>query len=763
MFGRTLEQVLSAIFEFARAKRHRFVTLEHLLLALLDNPEARALLEACGANIERLRTSLDIYIEENTAHMLPAEKQDIQPNLDFQIVMQHAIEEVKRAGGDTVTGVNVLLAIFSERDSQSVYFLSQENVTHASALSYSLGGMSKAVGSTSRDINPFQDLADGADLSPPPLVQQEENITDLYTTNLNEKAALGKIDPLIGRSEELSRAMQVLSRRNKNNPLFVGEAGVGKTAVAEGIAQLIVDKKVPDSMLGCTVYSLDLGVLLAGTKYRGDFEKRFKAILKALNKQTGAIVFIDEIHNLIGAGSATGGTLDASNLIKPLLSSGELRCMGATTYEEYRKYFVKDAALSRRFQKIDISEPTQEETTQILHGIKGRYELYHHIRYSDESINRAAELSARYLPDRHMPDKAIDLLDEAGACQHIYSEKKRVKEITRKEIDEVFSGIARIPINDLQQSDKNMLCALSLKLKKLIFGQDHAVEKICNSIKLSRSGLARPDKPVGSFLLIGPTGVGKTALMHSLSEELNIEFLRFDMSEYMEKHSVSKLIGAPPGYVGFDEGGMLSEAVRKHPHAVLLLDEIEKAHSDIYNILLQVMDYGHLTDSNGMTIDFRHVIIAMTSNVGSDCMEKNTIGFSGGDEVHGVEEAVKRVFSPEFRNRLDDIVQFDYLGEKVIMKVVDKFIKELRQQMKAKEMKLTISSAAKKILAALGYDKKMGARPMSRVIQEKIRLPIAELLLDEDDESNIQQVNVGVNKGELVITVQKKNELMAVD
>jgi len=772
MFSRSLEQNLSAVFENARAKRHRFVTLEHLLLALLDNAEARQLLEACGADIERLRTGLAIYIEENTIYLLPNEMVDIRPNLMFQLVMQHAIEEVKRSACEEVTGVHVLLAIFKEGESQAVYFLNQEKITYEDAMREHAGSKQDSSAGSSQDEE-FQNLQsmqgfgglhgpkedeDFVQMAPAP---QEENIVDLYTTNLNKKAECGMIDPLIGRSHELNRALQILCRRNKNNPLFVGEAGVGKTAVAEGVAQLIVDGKVPDAMKNCTVYSLDMGALLAGTKYRGDFEKRFKSILKALNKNTGAIIFIDEIHNLIGAGSATGGTLDASNLIKPLLSSGDLRCMGATTYEEFRKHFQKDGALSRRFQKVDIPEPTEQETANILRGIKGRYQAYHNLDYTDDALKRAAELSARYLPDRHMPDMAIDLIDEAGASQHTLPEKKRSEVITRELIDKTFAKMARIPIQDLQDSDKDKIANMNKHLNKLIFGQDHAIDKICDAIQLSRIGLGQKDKPIGSFLLVGPTGVGKTALMKAVSEEMGVEFLRFDMSEYMEKHSVSRLIGAPPGYVGYDEGGMLSEAVRKHPHCVLLLDEIEKAHSDIYNILLQVMDYGHLTDSNGQEIDFRHVVIAMTSNVGADMLETKAIGFVGEEKTDGVKDAVKRKFTPEFRNRLDDVVLFNYLEEKVIVKVVDKFMGELKKQLRDKKIKLTISAPAKKHLAKLGYDRYMGARPMARTIQEQVRLPIARVLLEQNNDQSVSEVKVGLQSGELTIDIVSKNEVIS--
>jgi ATP-dependent Clp protease ATP-binding subunit ClpA len=766
MFSRSLEQSLNKIFTSAREKRHEFITLEHLLMALTENPEAQELLMACGADIPRLRSGLSIFIDETTPHIPLSIHREIQPTLSFQRVIHHAIQEAQRAGFSEVNGVNVLLAIFTEPESQAVYFLSQENVTRADALSYSLHG--KIVYRDEREFEKRQKPLGGQRDFIDPLEMQnntqgqgdEDSITDTYATNMNEKARKGEIDPLIGREHEIQRALQVLCRRTKNNPLFVGEAGVGKTALAGGVAQLIVDGKVPGPLADCTVYSLDLGVLLAGTKYRGDFEKRFKAILKTLNKKSGAIIFIDEIHNLIGAGSATGGTLDASNLIKPLLSAGDLRCMGATTYEEYRKFFSKDQALSRRFQKIDVEEPTETQAIEILEGLKLRYEAYHHVHYTQAAIERLVQLSSRYMGDRHLPDKAIDVMDEAGATQHLKPANQRRVQITEREIDKVFSKLARIPIESLSCSDKKQLSRLSSQLSKVIYGQDNAIESLTSAVKLSRSGLGDQEKPVGSFLLVGPTGVGKTEVMRELAKHLNIEFLRFDMSEYMERHSVSKLIGSPPGYVGYDDGGMLTEAVRKHPHAVLLLDEIEKAHPDIFNILLQVMDYGHLTDSNGRTVDFRHVIIAMTSNVGVDKLEKNSIGFSSDNNEDTIEAAVNATFSPEFRNRLDKVITFDYLPESVIIKVVDKFLEKLRQQLTEKKIIFSVTPAAKKWLASRGYDKKMGARPMTRVIQEKVRLPIVESMLRDDSEKRIEEIIVTVRGDELVFEYRKQQQLI---
>ena len=765
MFSRSLEQSLNEIFTTTREKRHEFITLEHLLMALVDNPEAQELLVACGADTLRLKAGLEIFIDETTPHIPLSIHREIQPTLSFQRVVHHAIQEVQRAGLSEITGVSILLAIFTEPESQAVYFLSQENVTRADALSYSLHGkISKKndlEGFPPNLANPDQSrFVDPVDISPAQAPTEEESLADTFAINLNEKARLGEIDPLIGRDDEIRRALQVLCRRTKNNPLFVGESGVGKTAIAEGVAQMIVDNKVPGPLAHCTVYSLDLGVLLAGTKYRGDFEKRFKSILKSLDKKSGAIIFIDEIHNLIGAGSATGGTLDASNLIKPLLSSGELRCMGATTYDEYRKFFSKDQALSRRFQKIDIEEPTEKEAVEILEGLKSRYESYHHVQYTQAAIERVVQLSSRYMSDRHLPDKAIDVMDEAGAIQHLKPANTRRVQITEREVERVFAELARIPVDDLSCSAKKKLRRLPRDLNKAIFGQDHAIESLTSAIKLSRSGLSDLDKPVGSFLLVGPTGVGKTELMRELASNMNVEFLRFDMSEYMERHAVSRLIGAPPGYVGYDDGGMLTEAVRKHPHAVLLLDEIEKAHPDIYNILLQVMDYGHLTDSNGRKVDFRHVIIAMTSNVGSEDLEKTPIGFSSDDGVGSVEAAVNQVFSPEFRNRLDKVIVFNYLSEKVILKVVDKCIAKLREQLADKNIAFTVSPAAKKWLAKRGYNKKMGARPMTRVVQEELRIPIVESLLGDENEKSLSEIVVALRNDELVFEYRKQQELI---
>ncbi len=726
MFSKTLEQSLNAAFDQAREKRHEFITVEHLLLALLDNPEASTALNACGTNLERLRAGLGIFIEETTPHIPMNIERDIQPTLSFQRVLQRAIYQVQSTGQTEVTGTNVLTAIFGEQDSQAVYFLSQENVTRIDIVNYTTQGISKQQRESSNfpgDMSPPQETALPRDTS------SEENLIELYAENLNDKVRAGKVDPLIGREHELRRSVQILCRRNKNNPLFVGEAGVGKTALAEGLAQMIIEKKVPKALEYCTIYTIDLGVLLAGTKYRGDFEKRFKAVLKALSKQSGAIIFIDEIHNLVGAGSATGGTMDASNLIKPLLSSGELRCMGATTYEEYRNFFSKDHALLRRFQKIDVPEPSVEETVEILQGLKSRFESFHKTEYSDEALARAAELSARYMADRHLPDKAIDVIDEAGAYQSMQVSTKKNKSVGVREIEEVVAKIARIPIQNVSNSDKQLLKQLPRRLKKTVFGQDHAVDVISDAIKLSRSGLRDRNKPVGSFLMAGPTGVGKTEVTRQLAKELGVELIRFDMSEYMEKHAVSRLIGAPPGYVGYDQGGLLTEEVIKKPYSVVLLDEIEKAHPDMFNILLQVMDYGKLTDNNGRKADFRHVVIILTTNAGADLMERTSMGFSEQNTDEDSVGAIRQLFSPEFRNRLDAVVQFKHLEPEIIVKIVDKELKELAHQLGEQGVKLEVKSRAKNWLAKNGYDRKMGARPMARLIQERVKKPIADELL----------------------------------
>lgn len=754
MFSKSLEYTLNNAFSRAREKRHEFITVEHLLLALLDDAEAGVALSACGADIERLRAGLGIFIDETTPHIPSNTDRDIQPTLSFQRILQRAIYQAQTSSRPDITGNTVLAAIFSEAESQAVYFLSQENITRADIVNYATQGITKAAygskvrmdppASPSIEANPLQDNT------------ADENLIELYAVDLNAKARAGRIDPLIGRKKEVMRCMQVLCRRSKNNPLLVGEAGVGKTAIAEGLAAMIVDRKVPSLLRRSTVYSLDLGVLLAGTKYRGDFEKRFKAVLSALSRDTGAIVFIDEIHNLVGAGSATGGAMDAANLIKPLLSSGELRCMGATTYEEFRNFFSKDHALLRRFQKVDVKEPTVEETLGILKGLKSRFEGYHEVTYTDEALVSAVTLSSRYLSDRHLPDKAIDIVDEAGAFQRLQKGKKRKTVIDVAEVEEIIARMASIPLKTITKSDQQLLKDLPRKLKKVVFNQDCAIDALTNSIKLSRAGLRDPNKPIGSFLMTGPTGVGKTEVTRQLAESLGVDLIRFDMSEYMEAHAVSRLIGSPPGYVGFEQGGLLTESVIKSPHSVLLIDEIEKAHPDLFNILLQAMDYGQLTDNNGRKADFRHVIIVMTTNAGAVDLERNSIGFAQEKEGFAENEKIlKQVFSPEFRNRLDAIVPFNHLDQRTISKVVEKFLNELRVQLKEKGIALAVNDSAKGWLAKQGYNPSMGARPMARLIQERLKQPIAEELLFGKLMEGSSKVRVSVNDNELDVAVEE--------
>ena len=758
MFTKSLEVTLNQAFMQAREKRHEFITVEHLLFALLDNTEVGATLVACGANIDRLRAGLGIFIDETTPHIPLNAQRDIQPTLSFQRVLQRAIYQVQSTGGQEVNGNHTLVALFGESDSQAVYFLSQENISRIDVINYTTQGISKhqrdsekshylSMNSPSPDLNLTHETV------------SEEGLIESYAINLNELAMAGKLNPVIGREAELERSLQILCRRSKNNPLFVGEAGVGKTAIAEGLAQRIINGEVPNLLTYSTIYSLDLGMLLAGTKYRGDFEKRFKAVLKALSRQTGAIVFIDEIHNLVGAGSATGGTMDASNLIKPLLSSGELRCMGATTYEEYRNYFSKDHALLRRFQKIDICEPNAEQTIKIIQGLKLRFEKYHQIQYTEAGLKRAVELSERYMTDRRLPDKAIDVIDEAGAFQRLQAPNKQQKIIDVADIEAIVAKMANIPIHHLSNSDKRQLKNLPVRLKRAVFGQDKAILLLSDAIKLSRSGLRDLNKPMGSFLLTGPTGVGKTEVTRQLAKELGIGLIRFDMSEYMERHSVSRLIGAPPGYVGYDQGGLLTESVIKQPYAVLLLDEIEKAHPDMFNILLQVMDYGHLTDNNGRKADFRHVVVVMTTNLGAHRMERHNVGFHKQDPTEDTMEEIKQLFSPEFRNRLDAIVPFHYLESDTILKIVDKNVKLLRKQLMSKNIIVTITHSAKQWLAKEGYDRVMGARPMERLIEEQLKKPLAEELLFGRFSSEGGEVRIGVENGRLQIEVVAQSEI----
>jgi ATP-dependent Clp protease ATP-binding subunit ClpA len=724
MLSKDLEQTLNEAFRGARTKRHEFMTVEHLLLALLDNNDAIRVLKACGADIGGLRGDLVEFVDATTP-LIPAdeEERDTQPTLGFQRVLQRAVFHVQSSGKSEVTGANVLVAIFSEQESQAVFFLKTQSVARLDVVNYITHGISK-VSNDSDAIEPG-----AASTGEVGTEEGEANPLDSFATNLNEEAAAGHIDPLIGRIAEVERVAQILARRRKNNPLLVGESGVGKTAIVEGLAKKIVDGDVPDILKDSVVYSLDLGSLLAGTKYRGDFEKRFKGLLAELKKRDHAILFIDEVHTIIGAGAASGGVMDASNLLKPLLSSGKLRCIGSTTFHEYRGIFDKDKALSRRFQKIDVMEPSVDDAYRILKGLKSRFEEHHGLRYTDKALRVATDLSARYITDRFLPDKAIDVIDEAGAYQQLLAPSKRKKVIGVGDIETVIAKIARIPPKSVSSDDKETLQKLEKNLQMVVFGQDAAITSLATSIKLARAGLKSGDKPIGSFLLAGPTGVGKTEVTRQLARLLGLELIRFDMSEYMERHTVSRLIGAPPGYVGFDQGGLLTDAVTKHPHAVVLLDEVEKAHPEVFNLLLQVMDHGTLTDNNGRKADFRNVILVMTTNAGAETISRRTIGFTTQDHSTDGMEAISKMFSPEFRNRLDSIVQFQPLGEDVILTVVDKFLTELQGQLDEKRVTLDVDEDARLWLVEKGYDIHMGARPMARIIQEHIKKPLAEMVL----------------------------------
>ncbi|WP_293996140.1 ATP-dependent Clp protease ATP-binding subunit ClpA [Sphaerotilus sp.] len=730
MIAQELEVSLHMAFVEARQQRHEFITVEHLLLALLDNPSASEVLRACAANLDDLRKSLTQFIKENTPTVGGADEVDTQPTLGFQRVIQRAIMHVQSTGSGKkeVTGANVLVAIFGEKDSHAVYYLHQQGVTRLDVVNFIAHGIrksdppepTKAPGeSASASSEGEKDDGDSGKGSP----------LDQYTQNLNQAARDGRIDPLIGREHEVERVVQILCRRRKNNPLLVGEAGVGKTAIAEGLAWRITQGEVPDVLAESTVYSLDMGALLAGTKYRGDFEQRLKGVLKQLKDQPHAVLFIDEIHTLIGAGAASGGTLDASNLLKPALSSGQIKCIGATTFTEYRGIFEKDAALSRRFQKVDVAEPTVEQTVEILKGLKSRFEEHHGVKYDLGALQAAAELSAKYINDRHLPDKAIDVIDEVGAAQRVLPKGKAKKRITRTEVEDIVAKIARIPPASVTTDDRSKLKTLDRDLKSVVFGQDAAIDALAGAIKMARSGLGKPDKPIGAFLFSGPTGVGKTEVAKQMAYILGIDLLRFDMSEYMERHAVSRLIGAPPGYVGFDQGGLLTEAVTKKPHCVLLLDEIEKAHPDVFNVLLQVMDHGTLTDNNGRKADFRNVIIIMTTNAGAENLQKSTIGFTNSREVGDEMGDLKRMFTPEFRNRLDAIVSFRSLDEDIILRVVDKFLLQLEGQLSEKKVEVTFTDALRQHLGKKGFDPLMGARPMQRLIQDTIRRALADELL----------------------------------
>jgi len=723
MLNKELEFSLNMAFKAARERRHEFITVEHLLLALTENPTAAEVLRACGADADLLQQELNHFIEENTPRLPPNDPRDTQPTLGFQRVLQRAVFHVQSSGKKEVTGANVLVAIFGEQESQAVYLLNHLEVTRLDIVNYISHGISKV-----SDEERSEDSANAADSE----ASEEEgrsNPLQSFATNLNHLARIGKIDPLIGRQQEIERTAQTLCRRRKNNPLLVGEAGVGKTAIAEGLAKKIVDEQVPEVLSDAVIYALDLGALVAGTKYRGDFEKRLKGVLNQLRREHNAVLFIDEIHTVIGAGAASGGVMDASNLIKPMLASGELKCIGSTTYQEFRGVFEKDRALARRFQKIDVPEPSVDEAYEILRGLKSRFEEHHSIRFTNKALRQAAELSARYINDRHLPDKAIDVIDEAGAKRRLQPASNRKKTITAEDVEAIVASLARIPAKQVSTSDIDLLRNLERDLKLTVFGQDPAIETLSAAIKMARSGLRDTEKPIGNFMFTGPTGVGKTEVTRQLAKLLGIELIRFDMSEYMERHTVSRLIGAPPGYVGYDEGGLLTEAVMKNPHAVLLLDEIEKAHPDVFNLLLQVMDHGTLTDANGRKIDFRNVILVMTSNAGAESASKRPVGFTSTDTSTDMMEAVKRMFTPEFRNRLDAVISFNSLDQQTLGHVVDKFVIQLEAQLEEKNVTITVAESAREWLAERGYDPVMGARPMARVIQEYIKKALAEEIL----------------------------------
>lgn len=753
MLSKDLEVTLNQAFKGARNKRHEFMTVEHLLLALIDNEAAAAVLKACGADLSSLRKELLEFVDSTTP-LIPDNdtERETQPTLGFQRVLQRAVFHVQSSGRKEVTGANVLVAIFSEQESQAVYYLKQQNIARIDVVNFITHGISKVAGQN-EDLEGSQEQSDEESIAATD--SSASSPLESYATNLNEEAKEGRIDPLVGRDVELERVAQVLARRRKNNPLLVGESGVGKTAIAEGLAKRIVDGDVPEVLLESVVYSLDLGSLLAGTKYRGDFEKRFKGLLAQLKKKEKSILFIDEIHTIIGAGAASGGVMDASNLLKPLLTSGDLRCIGSTTFQEYRGIFDKDRALSRRFQKIDVNEPSVEDTYHILKGLKSRFEEHHSLKYTDSALRVASELASKYITDRFMPDKAIDVIDEAGAFQQLQPPSKRRRQIGPADIEKIVAKIARIPPKSVSSSDKQQLKKLDEQLHLTVFGQNDAIDALSTAIKLSRAGLNAPEKPVGSFLFSGPTGVGKTELCRQLASAMGIELLRFDMSEYMERHTVSRLIGAPPGYVGYDQGGLLTEAVTKHPHCVVLLDEVEKAHPEVFNLLLQVMDHGTLTDNNGRKADFRNVILIMTTNAGAHEMSRASIGFSHQDHTTDGMEAIKKLFTPEFRNRLDAIIQFGPLTMDVVKTVVDKFLVELQAQLDEKKVVLNVSDEAREWLATNGYDEQMGARPMARLIKDKLKKPLAELVLF-GDLSDGGSVDIDVENDDIHIGIEEE-------
>ena len=749
MLDKDLEQTLNDAFRNARDKRYEFVTVEHLLLALLENPAAIKVMRACGADMDALHDELARFIEDNSPRLADDDERETQPTLGFQRVFQRAVQHVQSSGRKEVSGANILVAIFGERESHAAFFLNRQNITRLDVVNYIAHGISKNVENEAGvpDASTEDDEA----------AQDENRRSPLenYTINLNQQAELGKIDPLIGREHEVQRTIQILCRRRKNNPVFVGEAGVGKTAITEGIAKQIVDKTVPEVLQDCTIFSLDMGALLAGTKYRGDFEKRLKGVIAELMKRPGAILFIDEIHTIIGAGAASGGVMDASNIIKPVLASGDIKCIGSTTYQEFRGIFEKDRALARRFQKIDVTEPSIDETVKILQGLKSRFEEHHQVRYTNQSLRSAAELSERYITDRHLPDKAIDIIDEAGASQRLVPPSRRKKTIGVHDIETIVARIARIPPKTVTTSHRDIMKNLDRNLKMVVFGQDKAIDSLATAIKMARSGLGNPEQPIGAFLLAGPTGVGKTEISKQLANAMGIELIRFDMSEYMERHTVSRLIGAPPGYVGFDQGGLLTDEINKHPHCVLLLDEMEKAHPDVFNLMLQVMDHGTLTDTNGRHVDFRNVIIIMTTNAGADRISRASVGFTQQDHSSDAMEVINKIFSPEFRNRLNAIIEFNALDPKTILNVVDKFLVELQAQLDEKKVLIDVDEAARLWLGKHGHDKVMGARPMARLIQEKIKKRLAEELLF-GKLLHGGQVIVSAEDDELTIEIEEK-------
>ena len=754
MLDKDLELTLNNAFKEARANRHEFMTVEHLLLALLDNPSASRVLRSCGADMNALHHELRKFINENAPLLTEDDERDTQPTLGFQRVLQRAVFHVQSSGRKEVTGANVLVAIFAERESHAAYFLAQQDITRLDVVNYISHGITKI---------PEEDQSEGTESPSEEDLQVEEsgsNPLESYAINLNAQAMAGKIDPLIGRQLEVERTIQILCRRRKNNPLYVGEAGVGKTAIAEGLAKKIVDGDVPEVLENSTIYALDMGALLAGTKYRGDFEKRLKNIIAQLKRTQGSILFIDEIHTIIGAGAASGGVMDASNIIKPVLASGELKCIGSTTYQEYRGIFEKDRALARRFQKIDVTEPSIDEAVKILEGLKSRFEDHHEVKYTHQSLRSAVELTDRYINDRHLPDKAIDIIDEAGASQRLVSPSRRKKTIGVNDIETIIAKVARIPAKNVSTSDKDIMKNLERNLKMVVFGQDEAIAMLASAIKLSRSGLGNPQQPIGAFLFAGPTGVGKTEVTRQLAQVMGIELLRFDMSEYMERHTVSRLIGAPPGYVGFDQGGLLTDAVNKNPHCVLLLDEMEKAHPDVFNLMLQVMDHGTLTDTNGRKTDFRNVILVMTTNAGADRISRTSVGFTQQDHSGDSMEVIKQMFSPEFRNRLNAIIQFNPLDPATIKNVVDKFLVELQAQLDDKKVYIDVDDAARLWLAEHGHDKIMGARPMERLIKDKIKKPLAEELLFGKLEHG-GHVIVSAADDDLTLEILEKEEAQA--